>query len=85
MERTSPEERGIGRDTSLSPTVGEEKQAINDAGPDRPVEDQQRHEENGEESPREQTRNPASRQEKDLAKQPSHVPGGAWLHKVRAY
>ncbi|KAJ1083389.1 hypothetical protein NDU88_003548 [Pleurodeles waltl] len=89
MAHTSLEKKEIGRDAALSPTVREEKQADpggkHNAEADRPLEDQQRRKENGEESPREQTRNPALLQEKDLAKQPSHVPGGLWLHKVQAY
>ncbi|KAJ1117749.1 hypothetical protein NDU88_005946 [Pleurodeles waltl] len=86
MAYTSPEEKRIGRDAALAPTIEDEKQADpggkDDPGPDKPLEDPHRHEESGEESQKEQTRNPASLQEKDLAWQPSHAPGGVWLHKV---
>ncbi|KAJ1099568.1 hypothetical protein NDU88_004668 [Pleurodeles waltl] len=89
MARTSPEERGIGGGAMLAPTIEEEKQAApggkDDPGPDKPLEDPQRREENGEESPKVQMRNPASLQGKELAKQPNHAPGGSWLHKIRAF
>ncbi|KAJ1175562.1 hypothetical protein NDU88_000849 [Pleurodeles waltl] len=58
---------------------------MNYAGPEKPLEDSQREEEIREESPKVPKRNPASLQGKDTAKQPSHVPGGAWLHKEKGY
>ncbi|KAJ1217351.1 hypothetical protein NDU88_004945 [Pleurodeles waltl] len=65
MTHTTQEEKEIGRDTALSPTVGIRKQADpggeHSAGPERPREDQQRNEERGEESPREQMKNSRKR------------------------
>ncbi|KAJ1119150.1 hypothetical protein NDU88_007336 [Pleurodeles waltl] len=44
-------------------------------------EDNQASEENEEESPLEQAKNPAPLHAKNTAKQPSHVLGGAWIYK----
>ncbi|KAJ1184460.1 hypothetical protein NDU88_001266 [Pleurodeles waltl] len=79
MMRTSSEEKEIGGNLTLASTIEGEKPAApggkDNVGPDKPLEDPQRQEENGEESPKVQTWNPASLQGKDFAKQPSHDPG----------
>ncbi|KAJ1198002.1 hypothetical protein NDU88_001846 [Pleurodeles waltl] len=89
MTWTSPEEEEFGRDATRASTIeGEESTAPggkDDTGPDKPLEDPQREEENGEELPKVPKKNQASLQGKDSTKQPSHAPGGAWLHKVRAF
>ncbi|KAJ1099621.1 hypothetical protein NDU88_004720 [Pleurodeles waltl] len=89
MTWSLPEEKGIGGDATLAPTIEGEKPTApggkDDAGPAKPLENPQGQEKNREESPKVQTRNPASLQGKDLMKQPSHAPGGVWLHKVWAF
>ncbi|KAJ1199369.1 hypothetical protein NDU88_003206 [Pleurodeles waltl] len=89
MMRSSPEEEESGRDAALAATIVREEpeapKAKDHAGPDKPLEDSQREEENGQESPKVPKRSPASLQGKDPVKQPSHVPGGACLHKARSY
>ncbi|KAJ1204654.1 hypothetical protein NDU88_000094 [Pleurodeles waltl] len=89
MAHTTPEEKESRRDEARSPTDGivnkEGQGGERDTGPERHQEDEQGSWENKGESPREQMKNPAPLQAKNTTKQPSHVPGGAWLHKVRAY
>ncbi|KAJ1139338.1 hypothetical protein NDU88_005713 [Pleurodeles waltl] len=89
MARTTSEEKEVRRDAEVSPTDGiiakEAPVGGSDAGPERHREKEQGSKENTEESPQEQTKRSAPPQAKNTAKQPSHVPGGAWLHKVWTY
>ncbi|KAJ1177130.1 hypothetical protein NDU88_002392 [Pleurodeles waltl] len=83
--RTMPEEKEIWRDTALSPTNGiikqENPEGERNAGQERHREAVQGSKEEEEESPREHVKSTAPTQKKETAKQPSHVPRGAWLHK----